>query len=178
MSIIFRIYLTLNALFLVFVVFAIKDNIYFKFFYTESYVLPSYISFGGYFIFSLLSTKFGLYLSNYLSEDSIDKGSIISIEPANDSFLPSYLGYFFVALSIPNLETFYWVFSVVSIFIFYSKLSYFNPIYFIFGYKFYYIINSNQVKVLLITKKEIKIPKDIEFPTIKRINNYTFIEKG
>ena len=115
-------------------------------------------------------------LINRLGTDTIDAGSISVIEPANDAFLPSYLGYFFVALSIPNIEVFCYVFGIIYIFIFYSRISYFNPIFFLFGFNFYYIINNKNIKVLLITRNQIKEPKSAAFKKLKRINNYTFID--
>lgn len=115
-----------------------------------------------------------------LSDDSIEEDTLTNIEPANDAFLPSYLGYFFVALSVPDIKMFFVIFGIIAIFIYYSRISYFNPIFFIFGFKFFYVINSNNVKVLLITKKELKTTQSASFSHLKRITNYTFIdiEKG
>ena len=64
------------------------------------------------------------------------------------------------------------------IFIFYSRISYFNPIFFLFGFNFYYIMNNKNIKVLLITRRQLKEPKNAVFNNLKRINNYTFIDMG
>ena len=168
MASLFKIYLTTSSLSLALIVFAIKNN---------KYLYYDFASYFAYCLGALLFARVGLFLTQFLSNDSIEQGSIESIEPANDSFLPSYLGYFFVALSINDVEVFCWVFGLIFIFIFYSKISYFNPIFFILGYNFYYLVNNNRVKILVITKRELKKPSDVEFETIKRINNYTFINK-
>lgn len=119
-----------------------------------------------------------MYLTNSLDTDTIDKNSISVIEPANDAFLPSYLGYFFVALSVPNIEVFLYVFGIICVFIYHSRISYFNPIFFLIGYNFYYITNNKNTKILLITRKQLKEPKNAEFDNLKRINNYTFMDIG
>ena len=129
-----------------------------------------------YFTCIILLSIVSVYFIKFLSSDSIEQDTLTNIEPANDAFLPSYLGYFFVALSVPDIEIFFVVFGIIAIFIFYSRISYFNPIFFIFGFKFFYVINSNNVKVLLITKKELKTTKSAKFDQLKRITNYTFID--
>jgi len=201
MTYIFRLFLILNSLSLSFFIFAIHKNItldwiqqYFysiiafvvkinilvpwinKYFY-DLLNLSSYLF---YIVSILLLSIASIYLINMLSDDEIEKDTLINIEPANDAFLPSYLGYFFVALSVPDIQMFLVVFGIIAIFIYYSRISYFNPVFFIFGYKFFYVINSNNVKVLLITKKELKTTQSASFNYLKRITNYTFIdvEKG
>jgi hypothetical protein len=70
------------------------------------------------------------------------------------------------------------VFGIIFIFVLFSRISYFNPLFFLFGYNFFYVVNSDKIKVLLITKKQLKNPKDVKFENIKRINNYTFMDMG
>lgn len=50
----------------------------------------------------VLLTALSIFLSRGLSSDDFKEGDVVSIEHANNSFLPSYLGYFFVALSISS----------------------------------------------------------------------------
>lgn len=197
MSYIFRFFLILNSLSLSFLIFAINKKMtidwiepyYYKvvsFMYEKNFLeeflvsniyellnLTSYITYSIVIIcLSILSIR----LIEYLSDDSIEADTLLNIEPANDSFLPVYLGYFFVALSIPDIEIFFLVFGLIAILIFYSRISYFNPIFFLFGFNFFYVINKNNVKILLITKRELKKTENIEFNEIKRITNYTFID--
>ena len=198
---IFRIFLIFNSLSLSFLIFAIHKKITLdwieQYFYSAIafivkinflvpwidkyfYNLLNLSSYFFYFVSIILLSIASIYLIHMLSDDEIEKDTLINIEPANDAFLPSYLGYFFVALSVSDIQMFMVVFGIIAIFIYYSRISYFNPIFFIFGYKFFYVINSNNVKVLLITKKELKTTQSASFNHLKRITNYTFIdiEKG
>jgi len=198
---IFRLFLILNSLSLSFLIFVINKNmtldwiepIFYKactiiikqdilisFINNNFYSLLNLSSYIFYFLCIILLSIISIYLINLLSDDSIEEDTLRNIEPANDAFLPSYLGYFFVALSVPDIEMFFVVFGIIAIFIYYSKISYFNPLFFIFGFKFFYVINSNNVKILLITRKELKTTESASFNYLKRITNYTFIdtEKG
>lgn len=173
---IFKLFLTLNSLLLSFMVFLIKEEMVLNSLHPYLSNLPKIITYILYFMMVLIFTWLSLQLTNFLSGDTIDAGSISVIEPANDAFLPSYLGYFFVALSIPNIDVFLFVFGIICIVIFYSRVSYFNPIFFLFGFNFYYIVNNKNIKVLLITRRQLKDPEKLIFNNLKRINNYTFID--
>ncbi|PKL53377.1 MAG: hypothetical protein CVV36_07320 [Candidatus Methanoperedenaceae archaeon HGW-Methanoperedenaceae-1] len=173
---IFKFCLTLNSLLLSLVVFVIKEGFVINPLHPYLSNLPSIISYILYLLVVLIFTWISMCLINRLGTDTIDAGSISVIEPANDAFLPSYLGYFFVALSVPNIEVFFYVFGIICIFIFNSRISYFNPIFFLFGFNFYYIVNNKNIKVLLITRNQLKEPKSVAFNNLKRINNYTFID--
>lgn len=106
----------------------------------------------------------------------MNPGDIENVEYANDAFLPSYLGYFFVALDVPNYETLCFVYPLIFVFTFLSQTLYFNPLFLIFGYHFYNLTTANNVRVFMITKKKFKDPKTISFPSLKRINDFTFID--
>jgi hypothetical protein len=175
---IFKLFLTLNSLLLALTVFLIKEGIVINSLHPYFSSLPDIISYILYLSVVLILTWLSMRLTNFLDTDTIDAGSISVIEPANDAFLPSYLGYFFVALSVPNIEVFLYVFGIICVFIFYSRISYFNPIFFLFGFNFYYIVNNKNIKVLLITQRQLKEPKNAVFNKLKRINNYTFMDMG
>lgn len=173
---IFKFVLTLNSLLLSLMVFLIKEGFVINFLHPYFSSLPDIISYILYFSVVLILTRLSMQLIDFLGTDTMDAGSISVIEPANDAFLPSYLGYFFVALSIPNIEVFIYVFGIICIFIFHSRISYFNPIFFLFRFNFYNIVNNKNIKVLLITRKQLKEPKSTTFNNLKRINNYTFMD--
>ena len=125
-----------------------------------------------YLIYLLLFSKAILILLRKISTtDEINKGSVEEIEIAVDSFLPSYLGYFFVALSVPDIKIFF----LIYLFVYKSGLAHFNPILLILGYKYYYFISEN-IKNLIISKRKFRDPKEIEIKNLRRINDYTFIE--
>ncbi len=127
-----------------------------------------------YFLFPFILTKLSIYLSRYLSKSSIKK--IKSIEPSNNDFLANYLAFFFVALSINDYTTFCFVFLITIIFTFVSRVSYFNPIFLVFGYNFYYVFLESNAKIMLITKRKIKDPGVFINIQAGRINDFTFFE--
>lgn len=59
---------------------------------------------------------------------------------ADHEFLPVYLGYFFVALSISDCTTLCFIYLIV--FTFLIQTQYFNPIFLLFGYHFYHIFHE------------------------------------
>jgi hypothetical protein len=123
-------------------------------------------------------TGLSIALSSSLGRDSFKAGEVESIEHANNSFLPSYLGYFFVALSVPNVETLIFVYGVLFVFTFLSQALYFNPLFLLFGFEFYNIRTKNGASIFLISRQRYKTPHEIEVATANRINDYTFIERG
>lgn len=129
-----------------------------------------------YLLIPFMATGFSLLLCRSLSDD--DLKSIESIETSNNDFLANYLAFFFVALSVKNdnMIAFWVVFGMTVLFTFVSRVTYFNPMFLIFGFNFYYVLTSEDVKVMLITRKKIKKPSDFETSNVKRINDYTFIE--
>ena len=143
--------------------------------------MPGYISYVTYFIVPVILTYLSLLFANKLDDDSIesegDRSVINEIEQANNAYLPSYLGYFFVALSVPFCDTLIFIFVILFLFTYLSQTLYFNPLFLIFGYQFYYLTTVNNVKIFLITKEKLKNPKNLSFPKLKRINDFTYINK-
>ena len=171
MSFVFKLLLTLDSLSMSAFIYLVNKKISIK-------ALCPGLSYVIYFSLIVIFTAIILWLVRLLGTDTIESGSILMIEPANDAFLPSYLGYFFVALSVPNFVVFIIVFSVIGIFIFSSRISYFNPIFFLFGYHFYYVQTNEFNKILIISRRILKNPKTLSFENLKRINDFTFIEIG
>ncbi|WP_226930667.1 hypothetical protein, partial [Halomonas sp. 3F2F] len=140
--------------------------------------VPNAASYLIYLLIPILSTWLSILLSNKLGKDDFKAGEVQSIEHANNSFLPSYLGYFFVALSIGNWETLGFVYSVLFIFTFLSQALYFNPLFLLFGHEFYNIATKNGTAIFLISRHKYKRPDEVHISKAYRINNYTFIERG
>ena len=88
----------------------------------------------------------------------------------------SYLGYFFVALSIPNLSTLWYVYAVIFVFTHLSKALSFNPLFLLFGYQFYFVTSEDGAKIFLITKQNMKNIQDVDLSKLRRINDFTFID--
>jgi hypothetical protein len=182
LNFLFRLLLTYNSTSLMIAIFLVNEKyvIDWEIFSSKLTSIPNYISYLIFFLTPVLLTLLSLPISKKLDGDNLEqtsgKSRIIEVEQANNSFLPSYLGYFFVALSISNSETLIFVFAILFIFTFFSQTLYFNPLFLLFGYHFYNLTTTNKVKIFLITKKILKDPSTINLPTLNRINNFTFID--
>lgn len=180
-NILFRLLLTFNATSLLVIVFLVqKGYVLGAFFPQQSFLvnLPRAASFALYVLVPIVLTWVSVLCSSKLGKDSFGEGEICNIEHANNSFLPSYLGYFFVALSVPNGETLCFVYGLLFVFTFLSQALYFNPLFLLFGFEFYNIKTKNGAAIFLISKHRYKTPGSIRIDRAFRINNYTFIEKG
>ena len=182
----FRLLLTLNATSLFIIVFLVQKK------YTLSKLillfdtnvpvfikmLPDYVSYILYFSIPIILTGISICLSKHLSCDEFKKGESETIEYANNSFLPSYLGYFFVALSINDCHTLLVVYCILLIFTFLSQALYFNPLFLLFGFEFYNVKTKSGYTYFLISRKHFKTATDIIISKAYRINNYTFIDRS
>lgn len=169
----YRVLLDCNAISLFFVVYLIKKHTSIMFMKIElSYVI--------YLAGIILFTGFCLALSKLLPNETIS-GGIKEVELADGSYLPSYLGYFFVALSVEDNKTLFVIAVIIFIFTYYSQTLFFNPLFLVFKYRFYYVTMDNGMKFIILSKKRIKRIKRIDglrFKNLKRINEYTFIDRS
>jgi glucose-6-phosphate-specific signal transduction histidine kinase len=183
-NITFRLLLTFNATSLLAIIFMVQKGYTLSYFLADMAnldwlnTLPNAVSYVLYVLVPLLSTGLSILLSSKLGKDDFKQGEVASIEHANNSFLPSYLGYFFVALSIGNWETLAFVYAILFAFTFLSQALYFNPLFLIFGYEFYNITTRNGTAIFLISRHKYKKPDEVVISKAFRINNYTFIERG
>ena len=179
-NLVFRLLLTFNATSLLLIIFMVQNGKVLGAFTSAlaQLNLPNFISYTAYLIVPVALTGISIFFSSHLGKDEFKKGEVESIEHANNSFLPSYLGYFFVALGISSWEVMWFAYAVLFVFTFLSQALYFNPLFLLFGYEFYNIKTKNGTAIFLISRYQYKQPSDIEIATAYRINNYTFIEKG
>lgn len=97
---------------------------------------------------------------------------------ADNDFLPMYLGYFFVALSISDCTTLCFIYVLVFVFTFLTQTQYFNPMFLLLGYHFYHVTTNQGTKIFLIAKGEIiRNVNDIKFTELRRINDTTYISR-
>ena len=92
----------------------------------------------------------------------------------------SIIVYFFVATGIGNKDysTAVFIFGLLFLFVYFSQVQYFNPIFLLFGYRFYKIFSSEKGQnVLIISKRKIRDTNDLQFMQLRRINDFTFIDK-
>lgn len=135
-----------------------------------------YVSWALFISLPIVLTYISFFIARLLARDAIDRTSIVEIELANNSFLPTYLGYFFISLGVNDVPTLLVVFLIIYIFTFLSQSLYFNPIFLLFGYQFYFLKTTSNIKIFLITRKSLKNPGDDGFEGLRRINDYTFID--
>lgn len=134
------------------------------------------------FFACLIIGKISILLGKTGASDTISTNSITNIEPANEYFLPIYLSYILVSISISTFKAFFIIFILIATLLYFSKSAFFNPILLILGYKFYHITNSKGLKILLIIKYDIKNINDFKMQdltnsiTVKKINEYTYIQ--
>ncbi|MCG9748233.1 hypothetical protein [Shewanella sp. Isolate8] len=181
MNIVYRLLLTVTATSLLLIIFVVQKSYTLSYFFEQcAYLatLPSAMSYILYLSVPIALSGLSIYLSRYLGKDEFKAGQVVEIEHANNSFLPSYLGYFFVALSVGNWETLVFVYGVLFVFTFLSQALYFNPLFLLFGFEFYNIKTKNGAAIFLISRERYKTPSDIIIDRAYRINNYTFIERG
>lgn len=132
-------------------------------------------------ILSFFSIKFSF---KYLDQDVIEREKVKEFEQANDFYLPIYLGYAFVAISLPTLKAFLLFFVLMLIVLARTRFFYFNPIFLVLGYKFYFIKHIDDSKVLVISNKEIKTIDELfedgngdmrSYIALTKVNEYTFL---
>lgn len=129
-SIFYKILLTFNATSTMIVIYLIKESYYILLLEKQ----PTWVSHVIFALVPLLLTIFSVLIKGILSKDDINY-EMHSIEEANNAFLPSYLGYFFVALSVNSVQTMVFVYLIVFIFTYFSQTLYFNPLFLLLGYK-------------------------------------------
>lgn len=176
----FRLLLTFNATSLLVIVFCIQNKFAIDHFYPHQLTswIPEYISYAAYITAPILLTYLSLFLSRFLGKDEFKSGEVETIEHANNSFLPSYLGYFFVALSVTDLQTLFFVYGILFAFTFLSQALYFNPLFLLFGYEFYNVRTTSGTTIFLISRIRYKTPGSVCIPAARRINDYTFLERN
>lgn len=172
-DIIFKFMLTLGALNIMIGIFLMKEKIYLVNFGFNQCIESGVIYFFVAFIISVLPI---LLASLLIKEEFIKENSIDTIQSAKHIFLPNYLGYFFVALSIPNVESFVFVFFVLFLFIYVTNEFYFNPFLLLLGYDYYYVkFQNTKRKLLLISRDDLDDLSSYTNVYIKRVNDYSFI---
>ena len=106
------------------------------------------------------------------------------VSSANKDYLPVYLSYFFVSLSIPGSVQEGLVYVVLVVFILiiwiFTSLTttyYFNPLLLLMGYKFYNVTSNNGIELFILSRRVIrKNEKDIVFPNLKKLTEFVYIE--
>lgn len=166
METLYKIFLSINATSWIVVIFGIKEE------WTIT-PIPSWAF--GLLLLSvpIILSAISILLTLPLSKDTLNNCS--NLEEANSSFLPTYLGYFFVGLGIEKLQHLVFIFLIILVFTYVAQTQYFNPIFLLFGYRFYNAETSKGTKVFLIVRRNLRRANDATFQNLRRINDTTFI---
>lgn len=185
-----RFFLTLFSLSYFIVIYLVKETM------SSPSLKVSWQQFIGAFLLmgtALLLGYIGLLLCSYFKPMRLDIQSIESIEAANDNYLVNYIGFFLIATDMNDYVTLVLVFLFLLYLVFKSNVSYFNPAFLVFGYKFYIITTDLKTRIVLITKQAVKKPEDIlpfsgkedqkedgeearRSIQVRKINEYVFIQ--
>lgn len=136
-------------------------------------MIPDYVSFLVYFLIPI-----GLAYINSKRFDKLDKFNVsgdLKIESASGTFLPIFFGYIFVGLSISTFSALLIIYVIMTILCYCAEIYLYNPIYHLLGYKFYFVTIKHQ-KMLVMTKRNIKLQESIEFKNLGRINDFTYVD--
>ena len=127
-------------------------------------------------LFPIASSALSLLFLKYFSTPESTTLSVSEIELADNEFLPTYLGYFFVSLGLEEKYILFWIYGLVLLFVFISSMQYFNPIFLLFGYHFYHMTTAQGTKIFVIVKgKAIRNVSDINLSGLRRLNNTSYI---
>ena len=169
MNNVFRILLTLNATSWFVIIYAIKNQ-------WTIFGYSIWICGAIYLLFPVLFSLLSLFLFRFSGDDKLTECTEFSL--ADNEFLPVYLGYFFLAVSIDKIETMIFVYAIIFVFTFLSQTQYFNPIFLLFGYHYYHVLTPEGTRVFIISHgKVLRNKKEIHFDKLKRINDTTYIQR-
>lgn len=139
-----------------------------------------------YFIIMVGMAWLSIFITIWTRPDNSHPNVVKDVSKSNGLYFMSSLGYLFVGISVPSVNNIGcpdWtsmmiVYIIVVILIALSKLYYYNPIYLLFGYRFYDVVTENGIVIHVITRQRIyKDSDDVRFPHLKEITDEVFVEK-
>ena len=146
MNFLFRLLLTFNATLWMIVVYALKAEWTYQ-------SIPAWGIALLILCIPILLSVLSIRITSKLGSDSIHGCSECSL--ADQEFLPVYLGYFFISLSVPDDITMLFLYIIVFVFTFISQTQYFNPIFLLFGYHYYHVLTPPGTKVFIIARGKV-----------------------
>lgn len=116
-----------------------------------------------------------LSITKLMDNDDVEKSREVSL--ADNEYLPVYLGYFFVSLSVDKNSTLIFVYVMILVLITMSD-AYFNPAFLLCGYHYYRVTTISGTEFFLICKSSVRNAGEIKNTKLKRINDRTYIYHG
>lgn len=139
---------------------------------------PNIISFPIYILFPIFATwLLGKIMRKIKDVDGLKAEHIAKCEYVGGDFLASFLAYVFVGLSINTLWSLSVVYVFIVIFCYCSNIYLYNPMFYLIGYKYYYVTTTKNIKVLIMSRQKVKCRTgNVEFKELVQINDSTYIE--
>lgn len=137
--------------------------------------LPNVISYMIYIVIPILLTYQNHKRFPKLDHANIKEENINMVESASAIFLPTFFGYVFVGLSINNDMTLVVTYIALTVLCYCAEIYLYNPIFHLLGYRFYFV-TADKNKILVMTKKDIKLKEHIEFKILGQVNDFTYID--
>lgn len=125
---------------------------------------------------SILFSYFLIRFFQYFEVVQLETSNIESIEAADAMFVPMYFAYVFIGLSIQSLISLLFCYALLVLISFRAQTYYFNPLYYLFGYKYYFVTNSVKQKLLIMSRRRIPLGAKINFNSLACINDFTYID--
>jgi hypothetical protein len=139
-----------------------------KYIFVKTFIMIIIVMFFAWFLIWLVK-------KTIRTEDSIE---IVRIRPIESVAMPTYMGLFVISLGITTFPIKVAGMVLIILFIFwgfFERVFYFNPIWIIFGYRFYEAESKHTNTFTLITKQR-DLKNKLRIDKLRRINNYTFME--
>ena len=172
MKTIYKAFITFNATSCMILIYLIKNKYWLCNYLNNKSILI-------YLFVLLLFTIICIKLRFVLKKSSI-QGKIKEISIVTDGYVTVYLGYFFVALSVPDNDwvSFWSIFLLVYVFLFNSQTIYFNPLLLLFGYNFYEVYTEMGTRIYVISREQnVKGTIGLEFNNLRKINEFTYLDE-
>ena len=121
---------------------------------------------------------FILLVSIFLINHGITIGKILNVCGVTciTIDLPDAISYaIYIGLSINNIPTLVFAYIALTILCYCAEIYLYNPIFHLLGYRFYFV-TADKNKVLVMTKKDIKLGEPIEFMKLGQVNDFTYID--
>lgn len=139
------------------------------------YVLPQWVS---YLIYIVVVIGFAGGLTFFfkkLRPGELLNQNIEQLDSDSSGLLAMILAYVFVGLSINNGWTLLAVMLFLLIFNLCGSSHIYNPLFYLFGYRYYYVTFS-KTKILVMTRTKYPLGSDADFIQCGCLNDYTYID--
>lgn len=139
------------------------------------YDLPQWVSYVAYVVFAIgFAGGLTLFFKKLRPGELLNK-NIEQLDSDNSGFLAMIMAYVFVGLSIKNGWTLISVMLFLMIFNLCGSSHIYNPLFYLFGYRYYYV-TSSKTKILVMTRTKYPLGSDADFKRCGCLNDYTYID--